>query len=564
MTATIVYLHGLNSDPSSVKARALGAAIAALPVASRPEYSVPKLHHRPATAMRDVAAWIEARRPAALAFVGSSLGGFYATWLAECHDAKAVMINPSVRPFTDLERYLGPQRNLYSGEEYELTREHFAELGDAQDRAHHAARALFPAHTERRRSPRLAGSRGVLRWRVAVGARRRRSRVPGFRGADSIDTSLRGRGPAVKVRSYDVVVVGGGLVGAALGYGLADRSRQVAMLDEGDRALRAARGNFGLIWVQGKGADFSAYAAWTRGSARRWSELATRLREETGIDVALEQHGGVHLCLSERELEQRSALAAGPAAGADGVEMMDRAALHGLLPDIGPEVAGGSYCAADGHVDPLRLLRALHVAFVARGGSILGDCAVRTVAKHGDGFRLTTATGPIDAARVVLAAGLGNAALAPQLGLSAPVRAERGQIIALERMPAWLGLPIETLRQTAAGTVLAGDSQEPTASTDTSTGILAAIAARAVRAFPRLAEARVARCWAALRVLTPDRFPIYQQSLAAPGAFVATCHSGVTLAAAHALDLAPQIAAGALATQLLPFSSDRFDAAAAA
>jgi uncharacterized protein len=128
VTATIVYLHGLNSDPSSVKARALGAAIAALPVASRPEYSVPKLHHRPATAMRDVAAWIEARRPAALAFVGSSLGGFYATWLAECHDAKAVMINPSVRPFTDLERYLGPQRNLYSGEEYELTREHFAEL----------------------------------------------------------------------------------------------------------------------------------------------------------------------------------------------------------------------------------------------------------------------------------------------------------------------------------------------------------------------------------------------------------------------------------------------------
>jgi predicted esterase YcpF (UPF0227 family) len=126
--ATIVYLHGLNSDPASVKARALGTAIAALPPASRPEYQVPKLHHRPAVAMRSVTAWIDRHKPAPLTLVGSSLGGFYATWLAERYDAKAVLVNPSVRPFTDLERYLGPQRNLYTDEAYELTREHFAEL----------------------------------------------------------------------------------------------------------------------------------------------------------------------------------------------------------------------------------------------------------------------------------------------------------------------------------------------------------------------------------------------------------------------------------------------------
>jgi predicted esterase YcpF (UPF0227 family) len=123
-----MYLHGLNSDPASVKARALGAAITALPSASRPQYVVPKLHHRPAVALRAVAAWIDDRKPAPLFFVGSSLGGFYATYLAERYRACAVMINPSVRPFTDLERHLGPQRNLYTGEEYELTREHFAEL----------------------------------------------------------------------------------------------------------------------------------------------------------------------------------------------------------------------------------------------------------------------------------------------------------------------------------------------------------------------------------------------------------------------------------------------------
>jgi hydrogen cyanide synthase HcnC len=371
----------------------------------------------------------------------------------------------------------------------------------------------------------------------------------------------------VKARAYDIVVIGGGLVGAAIAYGLADPSRRVAMLDEGDHALSAARGNFGLIWVQGKGIDFPAYAAWTRESARRWAELAARLREETGIDVALEQRGGVHLCLSERELAARTALVARARAStgavAQGIEMIDRAALMKLLPGIGPEVAGASYGAEDGHVDPLRLLRALHAAFVARGGSIFSECAVRSVTFERGSFALTTATGPIDAARVVLAAGLGNATLAPQLGLSAPVRGQRGQIIALERRPPLLPLPVETLRQTGEGTVLAGDSQEETASTDTSTGVLSAIAARAVRAFPQLAEARVVRCWAALRVLSPDRLPIYQQSRTAPGAFIATCHSGVTLAAAHALDLAPQIVAGTLTAALLPFSTDRFDVAPA-
>ena len=160
MPATIVYLHGLNSDPASVKARALGGAIAALPPASQPEYMVPKLHHRPAVAMRSVAAWIDERKPAPLTFVGSSLGGFYATWLAERYQANAIMINPSVRPFTDLERYLGPQRNLYTGEEYELTREHFAELAALKvERITQPGRYFLLTQT----------GDEVLDWRDAVG-----------------------------------------------------------------------------------------------------------------------------------------------------------------------------------------------------------------------------------------------------------------------------------------------------------------------------------------------------------------------------------------------------------
>jgi len=74
----------------------------------------------------------------------------------------------------------------------------------------------------------------------------------------------------------------------------------------------------------------------------------------------------------------------------------------------------------------------------------------------------------------------------------------------------------------------------------------------------------VVRSWAALRVMTRDGFPIYDQSAECPGAFLASCHSGVTLAANHALVLPEMLRGGGLPPELAPFSAKRFDVPAAA
>jgi predicted esterase YcpF (UPF0227 family) len=126
--ATLVYLHGFNSSPQSVKGRKLAAAAAAL--ADPPRVHIPMLHHRPGRAIRDVCAWVEANADdrSALTFVGSSLGGYYATWLAEKYVSRAILINPAVRPATSLSAHLGAQCNLHTGEAWKLTAEHFAEL----------------------------------------------------------------------------------------------------------------------------------------------------------------------------------------------------------------------------------------------------------------------------------------------------------------------------------------------------------------------------------------------------------------------------------------------------
>ena len=128
----LVYLHGFRSSPQSAKAQRFARAVAALPAVSRPRFHVPALPFEPDEAVAGVAAWIEAtlgsEAAATLTLVGSSLGGFYATHLAERFGARAAMINPAIRPYRDLDPWRGTQTNLYTGASFEVTQAHFDEL----------------------------------------------------------------------------------------------------------------------------------------------------------------------------------------------------------------------------------------------------------------------------------------------------------------------------------------------------------------------------------------------------------------------------------------------------
>jgi predicted esterase YcpF (UPF0227 family) len=91
-------------------------------------YAVPELHHRPSVAIEQVARACEAVPAADLTLVGSSLGGFYATVMAERLGCRAALLNPAVHPHAHFGRYLGAQRNLYTGERFDLTAQHVEEL----------------------------------------------------------------------------------------------------------------------------------------------------------------------------------------------------------------------------------------------------------------------------------------------------------------------------------------------------------------------------------------------------------------------------------------------------
>lgn len=370
---------------------------------------------------------------------------------------------------------------------------------------------------------------------------------------------------AMTATRIGTAVVGGGLVGLAVGYGLARCGEQVTLFDEGDAARPASLGNFGLVWVQSKGAGMPAYTAWTVRSARLWPGFAAALADETGIDVGHVQGGGLHLCLGEEEVESRARFVQrmSDQFGATGCEvrMLDRPATRELAPAIGERVAGASFCALDGHASPLLLVRALMQAAKGRGLQHRPGCRVRAVRRLEGRYALDFADGTgAECSRVVLAAGLANRDLAASLGRDFPVRPQRGQILVTRRLPRFLDLPTTHVRQTVEGSALLGDSKEDVGMNyGTSLEVGRAIAERAIASFPVLRDAQVVRAWGALRVMSPDGFPVYQSWPDLPGLHALACHSGVTLAAVHAEVMAPAIARGELPADAAGFTAERFD-----
>ena len=212
------------------------------------------------------------------------------------YGARAVLINPAVRPFDDLRPFLGRQRNLHTGEEYRGYPGALRRADRAQGDTDHAAGTLLSARAHRRRGARLARRGRVLRRCVPVRRGWRRPRVDRFRRRAGGGAALCRVSRMSARESFEVAVVGGGLVGAAIAFGLRSLGPALAVLDEGDVAHRAARGNFGLIWVQGKGARLPAYATWTQraiaGMAATGRRAPARSRDRRRAVAA-----GRHPCL---------------------------------------------------------------------------------------------------------------------------------------------------------------------------------------------------------------------------------------------------------------------------
>ena len=126
VTPAILYLHGFCSSPASLKVTQLARALDSR--GQRDRLFCPALSPVPVDAIAQAEAIIAAQRGRPLTLVGSSLGGYYASWLAEKHDLRAALITPAVVTALDPEMFIGRQTNLHTGESFEFTAEHVGQL----------------------------------------------------------------------------------------------------------------------------------------------------------------------------------------------------------------------------------------------------------------------------------------------------------------------------------------------------------------------------------------------------------------------------------------------------
>lgn len=372
------------------------------------------------------------------------------------------------------------------------------------------------------------------------------------------------------VEKVDIIVIGGGIAGAATALGMARRgAEKVVMFDEQLPSQRLSRGNFGLTWFMPKGANNPIYARWSRMATIQWPEFAAKLEEESGYDIELEWNGGAMHAIGEEQFRSyaESVEKLTRVCSEEGldypVRMLDREEFAAKVPGmkLGSEVTGAMFSAEQGHVNPLRLLGAMRCAFQRKGGLYYGGAAVSAIEPKGDGsVALTTSKGKFSCEKLVVAAGHGSSRLLNELGEQLHIYPQRGQLIVTERAKKVLNFPILAVRQTMDGTFMIGLSTEDTAhDVQVTVEAMTSQAKGAIRLFPELAKLNWVRGWGAIRVMTPDGSPIYDRLAEHPNIYVIAGHSAVTLTPVLEQQIGDWILGKDEAPQISHFSNGRFN-----
>ena len=364
-----------------------------------------------------------------------------------------------------------------------------------------------------------------------------------------------------KVSSCEVIVVGGGVIGAACARAAALRGLRVALCEPGPDRAAASPASAGMLAAQIEPTD-----EWLRGLAVRgrdlYEPLAATLHETTGLDIGFWRAGIASVAFDDAAAGLlRDAVAQQRQAGlrCDWLEPDDVAER---FPGAAPQCRGALFSPEDGAVDPAALTAALLADARRLGVTILPERVVRMVIAGGAATGVALADRTLGAEHVVIAAG----AWSPQIGglpRRPPVEPVRGQMAAAP----WPSGTPPAILYCDHGYVLARGGEALMGSTMERAGFdgrvtdagIAEIVRGAARLLPAIAAARPTRTWAGLRPVTPDGRPIVGADPETPGLWFATGHgrNGILLAALTGEIIGQLLAGEATDVDVTPFAPSR-------
>lgn len=366
------------------------------------------------------------------------------------------------------------------------------------------------------------------------------------------------------VERVDVLIIGGGIIGAAVAERLARDGRSVMLVERGSIGASASYAAAGLLTPVHPWNYPAPLLDLDAESLELWPDMAARLRGETGVDVELRTTGMLSLIeseLDEREAERRVDW---KRSRGETVERLSTADALEAEPLLNPEIRGALLLPDLSQVRAHRAAPALALAAAAHGAEVRENVAVLELSSNGEDVTgARTTAGDVAADAVVLAAGAWSGGLLPAFHRppASVTRPARGQMLAVRNTPRALRHMIladgDYLVPRADGRVLAGSTLEYVGfDSNVTVGGLASIAAATARMAPRLAGAPLESHWAGLRPDTPDHLPVLghvcQGLIAATGHF----RNGIMLAPVTA-EIVRDLLAGDDQRDLSPFSPHR-------
>jgi len=367
----------------------------------------------------------------------------------------------------------------------------------------------------------------------------------------------------------DVIIVGGGVIGCAIAYNLAQAGARVTILERGEVGGEASGASAGILAPLELSLERGPLLDLCLASLELHPSLADTLRDETGIDVEYLRSGILRVALTDEDADDLRALVERQVVG-EVMEWVDAEALRRLEPRLAA-ARGGVYSPQYHQVNAHRLTQALAQGAIARGAALRQGVAVTGFVTSGS--RVTgvrTGEGRMVAGHVVIAAGSWTGALGRRLGVSLPVKPMRGQMLAFPDSSSplrhiLLGEDGGYLAPKANGFLFVGATVEDVGFRKNTTAKgLAGLRRMAATLVPSLVYAEVASDWAGLRPGSPDGLPIFGPVPGWEGLSVASGHfrKGILLAPITGRLMAQWLTQGRTDIPLEPFSPARFAASA--
>ena len=363
---------------------------------------------------------------------------------------------------------------------------------------------------------------------------------------------------------YDYLIIGAGVTGSSLAYGMAKNSKAlIGMVDAYDNTYRASIGNYGLTWMQSKGYGQEFYAQLSEKVSYDWDAFKTEIEKASGYDLEYVKSGGLTFCQNEEEflaLEKKiTNLNSYYKNENSKTIMLKHDELKKIYPKLGPSIYGASYNKQDGYLNPLILLKAQLKLAQELGVKSINNFSTKNIEKKDYLYVLTSEDGRVLRAKeIVLAAGLSNMPLAKLLGVDVPLHPQKGHILVAQKVENLDLIPCFNVRQTKDGTLLIGVSNENIGfDIDIDEYKVSSILKKACNILPILKDMNLIRSWASLRIIPKDGKPIYDtinKTL-----HIITTHSAITLAPLHCNEVSKSILKGQMPNNLKDFSLKRFE-----